>query len=568
MSLEFRIKKYFKKFLLLILFGITVLPVFVLASDNSERSWEFEEFDVAIQINKDASFNVVEKQTINFRGNFHFVTRSILKRRLDKITDIKVVEENGDSLKNVSYSVSENNSYYIIRVDFDLTDVTKTFLFKYKVWGGIGYFSDYDELYWNAISAEREVPIKRSIVKVTLPEEVSKDQLKQAVYTDAKNHSEKILDSKTFLWKAEDLPANSNFTIVCGFPKDIIYEPFTRSVTFSLLVKLASFLGVVLVFMIMFILWFTKGRDKGRRKTIIAEYNPPDNLRPGELGLLIKEKFQNKFITATLIDLAIRGYLKIIEKEKKGLFGKGKDYSFECLSKSLADLKGYEKLLLEGIFGSKTEVDLKDLENKFYREVSRIEEALYQSVDQHHYFFANPKNVRAAYFSFAGLLAAGGLAIIFWAHFLSKGFLGVALITMAMIIFLFGRKMAARTKVGSLAYEHSLGFREYLHTAERYRLQKLTPETFEKFLPYAMVFGVEKEWAEKFKNIYQNRTPNWYVSSDGTFSAIVLASSLNSMNDSFMSAAVSKPGGSASSGSGFSGGFAGGGGGGGGSSAG
>ncbi len=556
------------KISLAILLGVIILPVFTFAAESGERSWEFEKFDVAIQINKDASFDVAETQTINFQGNFHFITRNILKRRLDKITDIKVVDEDGDKMQDATYSVSENSSYYVIRVDFDVTDRVKTFVFQYKVWGGIGYFSDYDELYWNAVSAEREVPIKSSEVKVTLPEEIAKSQLKQGVYTDAKEHSEKILDGKTFFWKSENLPANSNFTIVSGFPKDVVDEPFTKSATFNLLVKMISFGGVVLVFVMMFMLWFFKGRDKGKRKTIIAEYDPPDKLMPGEMGLLVREKFQNKFIAATLINLAIRGYLKIIEKEKKGLFGKDKDYSFERLGKKDTDLKQYEELLLEGIFDGKNKVNLEDLENKFYREVAEIESALYQDINKHQYFFADPKKVRAAYRSFAGLLAFGGLAIIFWASFLSKGFLGVAMITAAIIVFLFGRKMPARTKTGSLAYEHAVGFKEYLYTVERYRLQKLTPATFEKFLPYAMIFNVEKEWAGKFKNIYKDRTPNWYVSSDGTFSAIILANSLSSLNDSFMSTAVSKPGGSASSGSGFSGGFSGGGGGGGGSSAG
>jgi uncharacterized membrane protein len=114
----------------------------------------------------------------------------------------------------------------------------------------------------------------------------------------------------------------------------------------------------------------------------------------------------------------------------------------------------------------------------------------------------------------------------------------------------------------------------FLHTAERFKVQNLTPETFERYLPYAMVFGVEKQWAENFKDIYKE-PPSWYEGRDAwtTFNTLYLINSLSTLHSSVGSVMASSPrssgssgwsGGGWSGGGGFSGGFGGGGGGGGG----
>ncbi|MFC1651857.1 DUF2207 domain-containing protein [Patescibacteria group bacterium] len=564
-------KKSFLKIFFVLFLGLFVcIPIFTTSVSDTQaatqKSWYFEKFDVTIEVDQDSSFVVKEEQTFNFTGNFHYVTRSILKRRLDKITDIKVTESDGSKLKGATFAVDEDSDYVYVQVDFDLTDTSKTWLFEYKVHGGIGYFDTYDELYWNAVSSEREVKIKESTVKVTLPTKVPKDEMKQDLFTEAKESSFKILNQKTFIWEASDLPAYSNLTIVSGWPKDYVFEPFTKSKEFRLIVGLISVAIGIIVFVLMLVLWLTKGRDRGLRKTIVAQYEPPDKLLPAEMGVLIKEKFESKFITATLINLAVNGHLKIIEKEKKGLFGKNKSYTLEKL-KASQNLSGYEKKIFEGIFGSKKKVKLDDLQNKFYREIEEIKKELHNSIEKRSYFVEAPWKVRAAYYLIAFFTVAIGIGLIFM-DFLGHGWLSLSFVTSGMIIFLFGRKMPARTDVGSKAYEHVLGFKEYLHTAERFRLKAMTPETFEKFLPYAIILGVEKQWANRFEDIYQDRSPDWYVSSSRGFSAYALTTSLGSFNNNFSATAASRPGGSASSGSGFSGGFSGGGGGGGGSGAG
>jgi uncharacterized membrane protein YgcG len=210
----------------------------------------------------------------------------------------------------------------------------------------------------------------------------------------------------------------------------------------------------------------------------------------------------------------------------------------------------------------------------------KIEEVLYKKVVEKGYFNSRPDHVRASNFG-------GGIAIIVLTSIvgivlvsLSLGFaflflflplLGLIILGLGLIVFAYF--MPAKTERGTLTLERVKGFRMYLHTAERFRMQKLTPEMFEKYLSYAIVFGIEKEWADKFKDIYKG-SPDWYEGNDPSISwtPYLLSRSLGNMNNVTSTAVVSRPassgssssGGGWSGGGGFSGGFSGGGGGGGG----
>jgi uncharacterized membrane protein len=140
----------------------------------------------------------------------------------------------------------------------------------------------------------------------------------------------------------------------------------------------------------------------------------------------------------------------------------------------------------------------------------------------------------------------------------------VSAIISAIIVFVFGFLMPARTHKGVLAKEYILGLKEYLMVAEKDRIKfhnapEKNPKQFEKLLPYAMVLGVEKEWAEQFKDIYiQN--PSWYNDPSGAnFNSLVLLSSLNSFSSSTNSVLTSVPSSASGGGSGFGGGGGGGG---------
>jgi len=127
--------------------------------------------------------------------------------------------------------------------------------------------------------------------------------------------------------------------------------------------------------------------------------------------------------------------------------------------------------------------------------------------------------------------------------------------------------MPAKTEVGSQVLAKVLGFKMYLHTAERYRLQNLGPDEFEKYLSYAIVFGIEDEWAKKFEGLYE-KAPEWFEGSNmnGIYNAYFISSLARSFTTTTVSSfnlPQSASGSGWSGGGGSFGGFSGGGGGGG-----
>ncbi|NIM46842.1 MAG: DUF2207 domain-containing protein, partial [Candidatus Aenigmarchaeota archaeon] len=259
---------------------------------------------------------------------------------------------------------------------------------------------------------------------------------------------------------------------------------------------------------------------------------------------------------------AVRGYLKIKEVEGKAVVFKKKDYIFYKLKEFSGDktLNSYEKKILEGIFSKGNEVKLSELKNKFYQDLKDIKKFLYNTSILFGYFKRSPEKIRNYYLTFGIVVFALG---IFLLTSLRLGLITaiVSFMISGLIIIAFSFFMPRKTKKGVLAYEHALGFKLYLEKAEKYRLKFAEKENiFEKYLPYAMIFGVADKWAKAFADIYKN-PPSWYEGyGPGPFNAVIFASSMNDFSRSTNSTFVSAPKGAAGGTSGFGGGgFSGGG---------
>jgi uncharacterized membrane protein YgcG len=229
---------------------------------------------------------------------------------------------------------------------------------------------------------------------------------------------------------------------------------------------------------------------------------------------------------------------------------------------------------MDALFGTKDRITTNDLKNKFYTRLPGIKKKIYEELVTVKYFDEKPDSVRTKFIGIGFLMIIIGVGLIVASSILPI-FLGLAMSlgTLGIVLLIISKHMPSKTELGSKIFHKVLGFKMYMETAEKYRVQNLTPETFEKFLPYAIVFGIEKQWAEKFKDIYKG-TPDWYEGDISTFNTIYLVNSLSTFNTTTASAMTVSPsssgtasGGGWSGGGGLSGGFSGGGGGGGGGGA-
>jgi uncharacterized membrane protein YgcG len=316
-------------------------------------------------------------------------------------------------------------------------------------------------------------------------------------------------------------------------------------------------------------LWWRNGRDPSGPVAIPVRYGPPEGMSPAEMGTVLDERVDVKDITASILDLAVRGHLRIEEKEIKSfLFLSETDYLLhrEDGGDETA-LKPHEQKLLRALLGSRSSVALSSLKNEFYTELPGIQQALYQEVSREgRWFPAPPDRVRKRYMGIAIGICLPLAAIAFFGE---NGPLLLSAIACAVIALFWSRWMPRRTLRGRRAQQHIRGFQEFVARVEVDRLERLgmrNLEQFEKLLPYAFVLGAADEWAQAFADLYRE-PPSWYLSpSGGSFRASRFVDRVGHALDTAGNVMTSQPRGSGSSGfsggGGFSsGGFGGGGGG-------
>jgi uncharacterized membrane protein len=220
--------------------------------------------------------------------------------------------------------------------------------------------------------------------------------------------------------------------------------------------------------------------------------------------------------------------------------------------------------MLENIFLGGTETQLSSLKNRFYTVIPIVRQDIMSSLKSKGIYMLDPESANG--YSIAVGIAIAILVIAIqvmgWMNlFYSVPLLIGSAIVSAIIWWLFARQMTAKTVAGARTRIAVLGFEEFMNRVDADRIKRMPPDTFEKFLPYAMALGVEHHWAQAFDGIIKD-PPSWYVSPNGYtgFSPLFFSSSMHSMASDMHQVFVSTPR-SSSTGSGFSsgGGFSGGG---------
>lgn len=556
----------------IISFLLFVVFIFPAQAQDFSAAEKITSFNGEIQINADSTINVKEIISYDFgenqkHGIFRFIPMKYKARGGNyslRVSDAEMKDENGVSYNFASSYEGENIKFQIGDAD-KLVTGQKTYIISYKVRRAVNYFSDHDELYWNFTGDEWQVPIESTVVKVILPEEV-KSNLQYRCYQGVFGSNTECIADKmegsVLFYEAKGLMLpGEGMTIVAGWPKGITLEQTLFQKILDIARDNWTLFVPIVVFILMFRLWLTKGRDPKGRGTIIAQYESPDGLAPAEVGTMLDGAADNKDVSATVIDLAVRGFLKIKRTEEKGFFGtKSAEYSFIKLKDEEPE-RNFEKEVMKGIFEGEKEKKLSDLKNKFYKTLSAAKDQLYENVTQKGYYAKNPNTVFGMWIAIA---IVGGAFMAVGFGILQNGWGIASGIVSGIIILVFGWLMPAVTVKGAQLKENIMGFKDFLSVTETDRLKfhnapKKNPLMFEKFLPYAMVLGVEKEWAKQFEGIY-NQQPGWYEDPSGrTFNAIILSSIVNDFSSSAMTAMSSQPTSAAGGGSGFSGGGSGGG---------
>jgi uncharacterized membrane protein len=315
-------------------------------------------------------------------------------------------------------------------------------------------------------------------------------------------------------------------------------------------------------FAVMFTMWWMVGRDPDPGLSVAPMYAPPEKMGPAEVGTLIDGSVDPRDITSVLVDMAVRGYVKIVEVEHKGFIMSTKDYEFQLLKSSdqWTDLTDYERTMMDTVFGGGNSTLLSSLRNHFYTAIPMIKSGVMSALKAKGMYTLDPDSAKGYWGMGVVLIALPYVAlhVLHVVNFLDSVPLLVlsGLLSLAILIII-GRLLPATSLKGARTQVQIRGFQEFMNRVDADRLKRMPPDTFEKFLPYAMALGVEHRWAKAFEGIIQN-PPSWYQSYDShPFTTFLFINSIGSMTQTASSTFVSAPRAS-SSGSGFSGGGGGG----------
>ncbi len=597
-----------------------------------------------IHINEDGSMIVNEEITV-FAGGDE-IRRGIFRDFPLYYTDragngysvgfeIIEIKKNGEKEPYHTENLRNGIRIYIGSKNVYLHPGYYTYEISYKTTRQLGFFEDHDELYWNVTGNGWTFNINHVKCNVFLPDEILVEDIDFVAYTGKAGKSgmayEVVERDTSFISfiSTERFHSYEGMTIVVSWTKGHVKEP-TKSEKAVYFIKdnmhiIIAILGIILLFLYYMWAWVKVGKDPDKG-TIIPLYESPENLSPGAIRYIMKMNYDNKIFSALIMNLAVKGYIKIIEEKKKYIIEKLKNVD-DSLSKE-------ESIVMNKLLNGQQSIKL-NRKNRItiIGTIGELKKSLNKSYKNTFFFLNSIYTVPAIIISILSIVLAFALSpridaesmiLYIWLSLWTIGlmvmvtsaikslrsaasskekkkifssifllifvlpFLIVEIIVLSLftqnipVIFniiliamlglhvLFFDLLKAPTISGRKIMDKIEGFKMYMSTAERddieyHNLPPSNIEVYERFLPFAFALDIENKWTNKFQSVINNIA----IERGGSYHPVwyVGTRSFSSGNfassfSSSLSSAVSTS--SSSSSSGFSGGSSGGGGGGGG----
>lgn len=579
------------------LLSLSVMPTKALAD---VQDFEITNFTADYYLSKDkaktSQLKVVEKIDVNY-PNFnqnHGIERAIPNTYQNHKVNLRILSVEDAVGTPLKYTTRQANDNTVLRIGDPNVYVygPKSYVITYDQRNVISY-QENDEFYWNVNGTQWPQTIQNISAKIHTDSQLTTQLtgkqvcfkgLQGSPIQDCTITSGASLDENVITVQARDVAPYQTLTFDIEFKKGTFEqgpEVLAAEKQQRLLIMLSIGILIALplaTFIIMYRKWKTVGNDPKGRGVIIPEYVAPKGLNVINSGYILEQKLLPKMLSAGIIQIAIAGYLQISEIKEKKLIGTKTDYELKII-KNISTLSKEQKDVIVAFFGSMevgSTTKISTQNNKLYTTLTQLKSYLAENLTTNGYFVSNPEKARSKYTVWGILLIVSSFIMFLIVP------IGLALLLSGIIVLVFSKIMPSRTDKGVETREYLLGLKEYIKLAEKDRIAYLQSpkgvekkavdpkdpkqviKLFEDLLPYAMLFGLEKEWAEQFSDLY-TQPPGWYSGNMNTFNAIYLANAMSGFNSasSNVFTAPSSSGSSGFGGGGFSGGGGGGGGGGG-----
>lgn len=504
-----------KKFILLVVLFIASISLF------SQEGFYIDKYNVDINIQESGEIKIIENIDVVFtekrRGIFrnvptrYEVNGKILKINLD---DIEV-----DRWK---YKTTKEKNQTVIRIGDANRYVTgsQSYRISYKTRSVFSIYEDHDEFYWNAIGAEWDVPINVAELTVRFPY-TWRDQITEFITKVGNANSsgqtiDMVKDENQFsISEKISLAPRQGVTVAFKIPKNLLpaaaeikQEPEANGLV-NVDDRTKDWLSLIPAGLaaLLFGRWRKNGKRQSDPADIPMQYHPPADMSPAETGTFYDYKVNRRDIISLLPYWGDRGYLRM----KNIAEGDG-DVYFEKIKDIPHDEPQYAIDLFNDLFQSADHTLLSDLKEKFYKSMSSASSAIMKDVKDQELFDEHAlKTYHSVWIVISGiLLIVGGVIIASLINSISLGIASAVLGLFAISIYFFKPKLSDK---GYDLHQYLRGFYNFLKDPNPEKLNELIKEDSNylfKVFPYAMAFGLDKEWEEFFKE-WEVNTPDWYM---------------------------------------------------------
>jgi hypothetical protein len=534
---------------LLAMTAVVLLAIGILAPASAQStSVYWEQYDVELDVRSDGTVHVTEDQTVVFNGTFSHGFADIPLSQIEDIDTVSVtidgeparfVDPGAYTQQPGTFTYRSTSSELNIDYAFPTTSFgdERHVVLEYEVSGALRVYDELEpanqQLWWIAISHQvtEVAPVRNATVRATLPEAVPESD----IVAFPENPT---VDGRTYAWSRTNLEAGDDFEVRLQFPpitdasvpawqalddqrrEEALAQQDRDAVAGTLLFAagIVILVGGGLGFSLA---WFTRGRDP--HVGLVADYmaDPPDDLSPGAAGTLIDETVQTRDVLATVLDLARQGAIVFHESGREGgLFGLGGGYKHEIELKDASKAqRPFERRLLDVMFGLDAEpgkhVTLGEFREAYARSAEPIAEGFYKELVEHGYFHESPEKTRKRWKGIAVTtpIVLGVAAFVITGLFdVSSGWIAFVIIA-AVIVAFYGSwvstHMPVKTRKGAEAAAKWSAFKRYLEDIDEREKLEESREIFDRYLPYATAFGLEKSFVRKFAAA-QVPMPGWF----------------------------------------------------------
>ncbi len=475
------------------------------------QDFQIDRYEVDIQLFNEPYFDVTEIISVNFPEQRRGIFRDIpIRHRVDgqsvkvDITNIEVIGH--------PYKVLEKSNNVTIRIgdpDIYVKD-GQVYEIKYRVHEAFIWSDDQVDFYWNLVGTEWPVSIERIDFSIQYPATIDKTIQDFGVAdgtfgTNRESVNIHRANLEISGYTTKELAPGEGVTIGIRMDAGVINQPVTpRDLTYPI---------PALVMLGLLVFWRKKGRNQHKSNSYSDQYYPPEGISASEAGALYDTRVNNRDVIALIPDWGRRGIIKVRSMEEEYGF-ESDDLFLEKMRDLPEESPEYEFILFNGLFKKTDLISLASLQHSFSPTISQAVKALNEHIKSESFYDKESYRIFHSGW-FISLFLVGvisGILIMIFTGFIITGILTIIAGIVCLVIHFLPPK---KTREG-LAMQHYIkGFRQFLQKASGNDLEPLTQrdaQYFEKCLPFAVVFGLDKTFIRAFEELDNMSPPAWFYS--------------------------------------------------------